>query len=95
MISGGVVVEVRPCHPPVLVADLTHLHHDTFLIEWRETFAWFGIGAATFLLGPYGDVTEIKLDVPNDDLWFHELELKKRNQGSSPPAISGPLTQKP
>lgn len=74
--NGSLVFRLLP--NPDLVADLTHLHHDTFLIEWRETFAWFGIGAATFLLDPYGDVTEIKLDVPNDDLWFHELELKKR-----------------
>jgi hypothetical protein len=47
---------------------------------WRETFAWFGQGAATFILDPYGEVTEVKLDVPNDDLWFHELELRKRGR---------------
>jgi hypothetical protein len=29
-------------------------------------------------LDPYGAVTEMKLDVPNDDLWFHELEMKRR-----------------
>lgn len=74
--DGGLVLRLLP--NPDLVADLTHLHHDTFLIEWRNTFAWFGQGAATFDLDPYGGVEEIKLDVPNDDLWFHELELKKR-----------------
>ncbi|MGD2120662.1 MAG: serine hydrolase [Gemmatimonadota bacterium] len=61
-----------------LVADLTYLHHDTFLIRWRNTFAWFGKGAATFVLDPFGEVSEMKLDVPNDDLWFYELELKRR-----------------
>jgi len=74
--GGGLVLRLLP--NPDLVADLTHLHHDTFLIEWRNTFAWFGTGAATFLLDPYGEVTEVRLDVPNDDLWFHELELIKR-----------------
>ena len=34
--------------------------------------------SATFILDPYGAVTEIKLDVPNDDFWFYELELRKR-----------------
>jgi CubicO group peptidase (beta-lactamase class C family) len=63
---------------PDLVADLTHLHHDTFLLQWRETFAWFGKGVATFVLDPFGKVYEMRLDVPNDDLWFHELELKRR-----------------
>jgi hypothetical protein len=74
--DGHLVLRLLP--NPDLVADLTHLHHDTFLIEWRKTFAWFGVGAANFILDPYGAVTEMKLDVPNDDLWFHELEMKRR-----------------
>jgi CubicO group peptidase (beta-lactamase class C family) len=76
--DGGLVLRLLP--NPDLVADLSHLHHDTFLIEWRETFAWFGKGAATFLLDPLGEVTEVKLDVPNDDLWFDELELKRKDR---------------
>ena len=74
--DGGLVLRLLP--NPDLVADLTHLHHDTYLIEWRNTSAWFGVGAATFLLDPFGAVTEMKLDVPNDDFWFQELELKRR-----------------
>lgn len=74
--DGGLVLRLLP--NPDLVADLTHLHHDTFLLEWRKTLAWFGKGVASFHLDPYGAVTEMKLDVPNDDLWFHELDLKRR-----------------
>ena len=76
--DGHLVLRLLP--NPDLVADLSHLHDDTFLIEWRETFAWFGRGAATFLVDPYGEVTEVKLDVPNDDLWFHELELERKDR---------------
>lgn len=76
--GGGLVLRLLP--NPDLVADLTHLHHDTFLLEWRETFAWFGSGVASFLLDPFGRVDEMKLDVPNDDLWFHELELKRKER---------------
>ncbi len=61
-----------------LVADLTHLHYDTFVIRWRNEFSWFGEGTAQFLLDAAGDVVELNLDVPNDDLWFHELELKRK-----------------
>lgn len=75
--NGGLVLRLLP--NPDLVADLRHLHHDTFLMEWRNTFAWFDTGAASFLLDPFGEVTELRLDVPNDDLWFHELEMKKKN----------------
>ncbi|MBT8337354.1 MAG: DUF3471 domain-containing protein, partial [Gemmatimonadetes bacterium] len=63
---------------PGLVADLEHLHHDTFIIRWRTTLAWFGQGTASFELGPLGGVHEMKLDVPNDDLWFYELEMTRR-----------------
>jgi len=74
--DGHLVLRFLP--NPELIADLTHLHHDTFLMEWRDAFAWFGAGAATFVLDAYGAVTEMKLDVPNDDFWFYELEMKKR-----------------
>lgn len=74
--DGGLVLRLLP--NPELVADLTHLQYDTFLIEWRQPFPWFGKGVAQFLLDPAGEVVELKLDVPNQDLWFTELELKKR-----------------
>ncbi len=76
MEGGGLVLRLLPA--PDLVADLEHLHHDTFLIRWRKEFAWFGEGTAHFVLDALGSVEEVRLDVPNDDLWFHELELKRR-----------------
>jgi len=61
-----------------LVADLTHLHYDTFVIHWRNEFAWFSEGTAQFLLNAAGDVAELRIEVPNDDFWFHELELIRK-----------------
>jgi CubicO group peptidase (beta-lactamase class C family) len=82
--EGHLVLRLLP--NPDLVADLEHLHHDTFLIRWRETFAWFGIGTATFVLDASGAVAEMKLDVPNEDLWFHELEMvRRRTDGTRRP----------
>lgn len=74
--NGSLVLRILP--NPDLVANLEHLHYDTFLIRWRTELAWFGQGAATFVLDAAGTAAELKLDVPNDDLWFHELELKRR-----------------
>lgn len=74
--DGGLVLRLLP--NPDLVADLEHLHYDTFIIRWRDDLAWFGKGTATFVLDASGTASEMKLDVPNDDLWFHELEMTRR-----------------
>jgi hypothetical protein len=62
-----------------LAADLTHLHYDTFVIHWRNESAWFEEGTAQFLMNASGDLIELKLNVPNDDFWFTELELKRKS----------------
>ena len=63
---------------PDLVASLKHLHYDTFVIEWEREFAWFGKGTAQFVHDDSGKITQLKLNVPNDDLWFYELKLMRR-----------------
>ena len=60
------------------VADLEHLHYDTFLLTWRKTFPWFGKGTCRFLIDKRGKVEEMKIDVPNEDFWFTELEFKRK-----------------
>lgn len=62
---------------PQLVADLEHLHYDTFVIHWREELAWFGSGTANFTMNARGEFAAIELDVPNDDMWFYELDLRR------------------
>ena len=74
-LGGGLVLYLLP--NPDMVADLTHWHLDTFELKWRRPFPWFGNGRAQFVLGLDAQVAELKLDVPNDDFWFSELELKR------------------
>jgi CubicO group peptidase (beta-lactamase class C family) len=62
---------------PQLVADLTHLQLDTFVLAWRHDFPWFSEGTAQFILDKEGQVGELKLDVPNEDFWFDEIDLRK------------------
>ncbi len=62
---------------PELVADLKHLHYDTFEISWRQEFAWFDGGSAHFVADSRGVFQRIQLDVPNEDLWFYELNLQR------------------
>lgn len=74
--DGHLVVRFLP--NPDLTGDLTHWHYDTFEVEWRHEFPWFGKGTVQFLLDKTGKVVEMKVDVPNEDLWFTELEFKRK-----------------
>lgn len=62
---------------PELVADLTHLHYDTWVIRWRKEFAWFAEGTIQFVPDADGKFQDLRLNVPNDDLWFDELKLHR------------------
>jgi len=74
--DGGLVLQFLPS--PELIGDLKHLHYNTFVVEWRNDFPWFGIGTVQFVLDPAGEVAEMRVDVPNDDFWFYELEFKRK-----------------
>ena len=74
--NGKLVLRLLPNKD--LVADLSHLQYDTFVINWRSQFAWFGKGTAQFVMDSAGEMQQIRLDVPNDDLWFYELELTRK-----------------
>jgi hypothetical protein len=74
--NGKLVVQFLP--NPELLGDLTHWHFDTFAIQWRKRFPWFGGGKIQFIMNASGKVSEMKIDVPNQDFWFTELEFKKK-----------------
>jgi CubicO group peptidase (beta-lactamase class C family) len=74
--DGRLVLRLLP--NPDFVADLRHLQHDTFVVEWRRPWPWFGRGTAQFVLTPAGQPAELRVDIPNQDLWFHELEFMRR-----------------
>jgi len=73
--NGKLVLRLLPY--PDLVADLAHLHYDTYEVRWRKDFAWFGGGTAQFIPDSKGRFVRIALDIPNDDLWFYELKLER------------------
>jgi len=75
--DGHLVLRLLPA--PDLTADLSHWDLDTFEVRWRKHFPWFGRGKLQFLMDNSARVTEFKLEVPNEDFWFHELEFKKKD----------------
>ncbi|MEJ7848790.1 MAG: serine hydrolase [Pyrinomonadaceae bacterium] len=64
---------------PNFVADLEHWHYDTFQIKWRPSVAYnFPRGFVTFTIDKNGKTENLKIDQPNNDFWFYELDLKRR-----------------
>ncbi|HEX8720291.1 MAG TPA: serine hydrolase [Pyrinomonadaceae bacterium] len=76
--GGRLVVRLLPS--PAYVGDLEHWHFDTFRIKWRESVVYpYPRGWVTFNLDARGKVSEMKIDVPNPDFDFKELEFKRRD----------------
>ena len=64
---------------PLLTARLQHWHYDTWEIKWDNVHAWFDFGTVKFNLDAALKVTGFDFNVPNYDIFFHELEVIKIN----------------
>ncbi|RMG29093.1 MAG: serine hydrolase [Bacteroidetes bacterium] len=62
---------------PALDARLSHWHFNTFQINWRQPHAWFGFGTLQFVLDNNGRPHSLRFDVPNDDIFFEEIQAIK------------------
>jgi CubicO group peptidase (beta-lactamase class C family) len=81
--DGHLVVRLLPS--PAYVGDLEHWHFDTFRIKWRDTVVYpYPRGWVTFTLDPQARVSEMKIDVPNPDFDFKELEFKRAADAQAP-----------
>ena len=61
---------------PLFRGTLRHWHFDTFRLNWGSQMM-LPSGFMTFVLDAHGKVDELKVDVPNPDFDFSELEFKK------------------
>jgi CubicO group peptidase (beta-lactamase class C family) len=63
---------------PNFVADLEHWQLDTFQIHWRPTVHYnFPRGFVTFTIDKNAVTDQLKIDQPNNDFWFYELDLHR------------------
>src|SRR5215204_565828 len=75
--NGKLVMRLGPA--PNFVADLEHWHYDTFEIKWRNSVNYnFPRGWVTFTIDRNGKTDQLKIDQPNNDFWFYELDLKRK-----------------
>ena len=72
--DGHLVLDFLPS--PVLIGDLSHLHYNTFIIKLRNS-PTLPDGTVNFIIGTDGKVEELRVDIPNPDFHFTELEFKK------------------
>ncbi|MBI4747231.1 MAG: serine hydrolase [Acidobacteria bacterium] len=74
--NGQLVLRLIPA--PNFVGDLEHWHLDTFRLKWRPSVSYpFPKGLVTFTINASGKPTELKIDCPNPDFDFGELELRR------------------
>jgi hypothetical protein len=74
--NDRLVLRMTPA--PNFVADLEHWNYDTFRIKWRPSVPYnFPRGWVTFTIDQAGKTDQLKINQPNNDFWFYELELKR------------------
>lgn len=74
--NGKLVLRMIPA--PNFVADLEHWNYDTFQIKWRSSVRYnFQRGWVVFTIDRNGKTDQLKIDQPNNDFLFNELELKR------------------
>lgn len=74
--NGKLVLRFVPSS--LFVGDLEHWHFDTFRVKWRDSIVYpFPRGFVSFTLNPQAKPDEMKIDVPNPDFDFKELEFRR------------------
>ena len=74
--NGNLVARFLPTAS--FVGDLRHWHYDTFEIELRDPN--LPKGTVNFILDASGKPAEMKVDIPNPEFDFTELELKRLDE---------------
>jgi hypothetical protein len=74
--NGKLVLRFK--QSPNFVADLEHWHYDTFQLKWRPSVSYnFPRGFVTFTIDKNGKTDQMKIDQPNNDFWFYELDFHR------------------
>ncbi len=64
-------------HSDQLSAILKHWHYDVWEIVWDNKHAWFSFGTVKFNTDNNLKIIGLDFDVPNDDIFFEELNPRK------------------
>jgi CubicO group peptidase (beta-lactamase class C family) len=59
----------------IFTGDMEHWHYDTYKVVFRDKYLTYAL--ITFSFDSAGKTTGFKIDLPNDDFWFWNLDFKK------------------
>ena len=74
LLNGKLQIQFLPA--PDFISDLTHWENNTFQIKF-EKFPSLPKGTVEFTIDKSGKISTMKVDVPNPDFDFTELDFKK------------------
>jgi len=72
--ENGLVLTLLPAKE-LFTSEMEHWHYDTFRIKFVDDFLPYGF--VTFSFDSYGKVSGFKIDLPNNDFHFFNLDFKK------------------
>lgn len=72
--EGSLYLQFVPT--PIFNGKLNHWHYDTFTIEFPEVPS-LPEGTVNFVINASGDLEQMRIDIPNPDFDFTELEFRK------------------
>ena len=73
IIKEGPHIYIEFLSSPDLKAELSHWHFDTYVLNWIKQQAWFSFGTVQILKDNNGKPNKLLFDVPNDDIFFEEI----------------------
>jgi len=74
LVDGKLEVQFIPT--PIFNGKLSHWHYNTFVIE-MDNVSSLPPGKCNFKIDEFGEVEEMKINIPNPDFDFTELEFKR------------------
>jgi CubicO group peptidase (beta-lactamase class C family) len=72
--NGSLMVRLEPA--PLFIGEMRHWQYNSFAVTMKN-FPSLPEGKINFILGVDGKVDEMRIDIPNPDFYFTELEFKR------------------
>lgn len=78
--EGKLILTLLPTRE-IFTSPMEHWHYDTFRVDFKDEFLPFGL--ITFSFDSNGNITGFKIDLPNPDFHFHQMDFKKLKQNKT------------